>query len=93
MRTLALVLALLPGPVLAGAPPLVPPVLTPEQARAGFERWLREHDLDPGHYRLMSLGYDHVSGEWSAFWLGRGDAFDDQIHLLRDRRGHIEVIP
>ena len=88
LALVALLLATRPA-----AEPLLEPQLSPREARARFEAWLRDHDLAREHYRLQTLSYDYVTGEWTAFYLGRGDAFDDAVHLWRDREGRIELVP
>lgn len=92
MRPALLIAGCLLAARLAAAP-LLAPRLTPGAAQAVFDAWLRAHQLDPDHYRLQTLSYDYVTGEWTAFYLGRGDAFDDAVHLWRDRQGHIELVP
>ncbi len=72
---------------------LQPPQETAAAIRARFAAYLRERHLDVAHYVLQSLRYDYVSGDWSAFYLGKGNAFDDSFQLWLPAGGQVEFVP
>ncbi len=92
MRWRLVLAGLLLATCLAAAP-LHEPQLSPRAAQARFDAWLQAHDLEREHYRLQTLSYDDVTGEWTAFYLGKGDELGDAVHLWRDAQGHIELVP